>query len=203
MTGHVDRPPCAIRPIWIKMEKLDRGGGDKEAVRLPVEAEVLQLEGSPCNSHFASLEKENVHGQAQFQPSPRSNDYRLCTFDVVQPYSRKRLATLRMIGCDIRAIIRETFEGCIYRRHERFSREVGGSKSSGEDDGPNSLKVSRALERSEPSSFKEKHAKPIMGQGLKSKASEGRPNIVGLKKKKTPKIPKKAKKKMTSPVEKG
>ncbi|GAB4841423.1 hypothetical protein Ancab_022145 [Ancistrocladus abbreviatus] len=60
----------------------------------------------------------------------------------------------------------------------------GGSRSSGEDGGPNSMRVGRDLDRCKPFGFKEKHVGPIMGQGPVSKASKGRPNFVGLKKKK-------------------
>ncbi|GAB4858544.1 hypothetical protein Ancab_010019 [Ancistrocladus abbreviatus] len=57
----------------------------------------------------------------------------------------------------------------------------GGSRSSGEDGGPNIIRAVMDRERSEPSGLQEKTAGPIKVQGSRTKNSKGRPNKVGLK----------------------
>ncbi|GAB4852613.1 hypothetical protein Ancab_016827 [Ancistrocladus abbreviatus] len=171
------------------------------------------LEGSSCNCCFASLEKENVHGQEQpcsqkvLDVSHTETSNNADVRDAIHmPSSGKRLkgAFKEDMRDSAEKLEKGTPSGNTAGTQSlpKFL-QGGGSRPSGEDGQPNSTRIGRDLERSEPSAIKEKLAKPIMGQGPASKASAGRANIEGLKKKIKPKITKKAKKKMTSPAEKG
>ncbi|GAB4857383.1 hypothetical protein Ancab_015292 [Ancistrocladus abbreviatus] len=187
----------------------------KEAVGSWTSVIPCTLDGSPCNHCFASPEKENVHDQAQPQPSPGSHDYGLRKIDVAQVCSRKVfdvshaetsnnaanrdalhvLASGKLLKGAFMEDMRDSPEKS--EKGTPSGNTAGwGSTSSGMDGGPNSRQVGKDLVRSE-------YAEPISEPSRALKASESRPNVVGPKKKKSAKISKKATTDITSPSTKG
>ncbi|GAB4834068.1 hypothetical protein Ancab_032321 [Ancistrocladus abbreviatus] len=178
----------------------------KEAVGSWTSVIPCTLDSSLCNDCFASPEKENVHDQAQSQPSLGSHDYGLRKIDVAQVCSRKVFdvsyaeTSNNAANWDALHVLAsgKLLKGAFMEdmRDSPKKSEKGTSSGNIADGGPNSRRVGKDLVQSE-------YVEPISGPSRALKASESRPNVVVPKKKKSAKISKKATTDITSPTAKG